>query len=174
MILKLQRRVIICKTKQKKTKPWSVLSRPVLSDSVTTWTVTHQSPLIMGILQAKILEWVAMPSSMGIFSTTGSNPGLPQCRQILYQLRYQGSPPPHPSATNQEKKIPAILKYLLSPLRKNNYIRLSSSVIFFKLLIDGMLMFHCTHCSPQTKSDSVLLTVWESQKGGIDPYGYPS
>ena len=28
----------------------------------------------------------------GIFPTQGSNPGLPHCRQILYQLRQQGSP----------------------------------------------------------------------------------
>ena len=29
------------------------------------WTVAHQAPLSMGILQARILEWVAMPSSRG-------------------------------------------------------------------------------------------------------------
>ena len=28
----------------------------------------------------------------GIFATQGSNPGPPHCRQILYQIRYQGSP----------------------------------------------------------------------------------
>ena len=28
----------------------------------------------------------------GIFPTLGSNPGLPHCRQILYQLSHQGSP----------------------------------------------------------------------------------
>ena len=28
----------------------------------------------------------------GIFPTQGSNPGLPHCRQILYQLRHQGIP----------------------------------------------------------------------------------
>ena len=28
-------------------------------------TATHQPPLSMGILQARILEWVAMPSSRG-------------------------------------------------------------------------------------------------------------
>ena len=28
----------------------------------------------------------------GIFPTQGLNPGLPHCRQILYQLSYQGSP----------------------------------------------------------------------------------
>ena len=27
----------------------------------------------------------------GIFSTQGSNPGLPHCRQILYQLNHSGS-----------------------------------------------------------------------------------
>ena len=31
----------------------------------TLWTVAHQAPLSMGILQARILEWVAMPSSRG-------------------------------------------------------------------------------------------------------------
>jgi len=30
---------------------------------VTPGTVAHQAPLAMGILQARILEWVAMPSS---------------------------------------------------------------------------------------------------------------
>ena len=29
----------------------------------------------------------------GIFSTQGSNPGLPHCRQILYQLSHKGSGP---------------------------------------------------------------------------------
>ena len=48
--------------------------------------------LSMGILQARILDWVAMPSSRGIFPTQGSNPGLPHCRQILYHLSHQGSP----------------------------------------------------------------------------------
>ena len=31
--------------------------------SVTPWTVARQAPLSIGILQARILEWVAMPSS---------------------------------------------------------------------------------------------------------------
>ena len=32
---------------------------------VTPWPVARQAPLSMGILQARILEWVAMPSSKG-------------------------------------------------------------------------------------------------------------
>ena len=42
----------------------------------TPWTVTHQAPLSMGILQTRILEWVAMPSLVGIFPTQRSNPCL--------------------------------------------------------------------------------------------------
>ena len=32
---------------------------------VTPWGVAYQAPLSMGILQARILEWVTMPSSRG-------------------------------------------------------------------------------------------------------------
>ena len=35
--------------------------------------VALQAPLSMGILQARILEWVAMSSSRGIFPTQRSN-----------------------------------------------------------------------------------------------------
>ena len=38
------------------------------------------------------LELIKMQSpELGIFPTQGSNPGLPHCRQILYQLSHQGS-----------------------------------------------------------------------------------
>ena len=47
---------------------------------------------VCGIFQARILEWVAMSFSRGIFPTQGSNLGLRRCRWILYQLSYQGSP----------------------------------------------------------------------------------
>ena len=33
--------------------------------SATLWTVAHHAPLSMGILQARTLEWVVMPSSRG-------------------------------------------------------------------------------------------------------------
>ena len=42
-----------------------VLSRSVMSDSATPWTVACQTPLSLGILQARLLGWVAMPSSRG-------------------------------------------------------------------------------------------------------------
>ena len=42
-----------------------VLSCSVMSDPATPWTVACQAPLSMGILQARILEWVVMTSSRG-------------------------------------------------------------------------------------------------------------
>ena len=39
---------------------------------------------IHGILQARILEWVAIPFSRGIFLTQGLNLRLLHCRQFLY------------------------------------------------------------------------------------------
>ena len=45
-----------------------------------------------GILQARILEWVAVPFSRGIFPIQGMNPDLPHYEQILYQLIHKGSP----------------------------------------------------------------------------------
>ena len=45
---------------------------------------------VHGILQARILEWVAIPFSREIFPTQGLNPGLLLCRHILYHLSHQG------------------------------------------------------------------------------------
>ena len=47
---------------------------------------------VHGILQARILEWVSCSLLQGIFPTQGSNPGLPHCRRILYQLSHIESP----------------------------------------------------------------------------------
>ena len=52
----------------------------------------HKDYTVHYILQARILEWVTVPFSRGIFPTQGSNPGLPHCRQILDYLSHKGSP----------------------------------------------------------------------------------
>ena len=49
---------------------------------------------VHGILQTRVLEWVAIPFQ-GSFLTQGSNLGLLYYRQILYHLSHQGSPPTH-------------------------------------------------------------------------------
>ena len=64
------------------------LSCPTLCDPMDC---SLPRPLSMEILQARILEWVAI-LLQGIFPTEGSNPGLPHCWQILYQLSHRRSP----------------------------------------------------------------------------------
>ena len=55
----------------------------------TPWTLARQLPC-PGTLQARILQWVAMPFLQRLFPTQGSNLGLLHCRQILYCLSHQG------------------------------------------------------------------------------------
>ena len=70
------------------------VSSSVVSDSVVSDPMDYSptGSYVHGIILARILEWVAMVSSRGIFPTQGLNPGLLHCRQILYHLSHQGSP----------------------------------------------------------------------------------
>ena len=56
--------------------------------------------IVHGILQARILGWVACSLLQGIFLSQELNWGLLHCRQILYQLNYQGSPRDKASITD--------------------------------------------------------------------------
>ena len=47
---------------------------------------------IHGIVQARILEWLAISFSRGSSETQGSNPGLPHCKQTLYHQSHPGLP----------------------------------------------------------------------------------
>ena len=50
----------------------------------------HSQPgtSVYGILQARILGWIALPFSRGIFPAQGLNLGRPHCRQIPYCLSH--------------------------------------------------------------------------------------
>ena len=56
--------------------------RPTL---MTPWTAACEAPLSTGILQAR------KTTGVSIFPTQGSNPSLPHCKRILYQLSHQFS-----------------------------------------------------------------------------------
>ena len=65
----------------------------------TPWTAAHQAPLSMGFSRQESWSGVPLPIGVGsnsllqgIFPTQGSNPSLPHCRRILYQLSHKGSP----------------------------------------------------------------------------------
>ena len=60
---------------------WVSESLSVMSDSASAWTSPGQN---IGVGSRSLLQ--------GIFPTQGSNPGLPHCRHLLYQLSHQGSP----------------------------------------------------------------------------------
>ena len=62
LLLKIALLLIFCTALAWKKKS---VSCSVLSDSVTPWTVACQAPL--SILQARLLEWVAVPFSRGSF-----------------------------------------------------------------------------------------------------------
>ena len=61
----------------------------VAQSCLTLWK--SMAYTVHGILQARILEWLAFPFSRGS-SQPRSNPGLLHCRPILYQLSHKGSP----------------------------------------------------------------------------------
>ena len=75
-----------------KGKRWSPGSKQG-SESRSVVSVCDPMDCIHGILQARILEWVAFP--FRIFPTQRLNPGLPHCRGIFYQLSHKGSPRRH-------------------------------------------------------------------------------
>ena len=56
---------------------------------MTPWILAHQIPLAMEILQARILEWVAMPS----LKRNLPNPGI-ESRSPALQVDYLPSEPP--------------------------------------------------------------------------------
>ena len=63
-------------------------SHPTLCDPIDC---SPPCSSVHGISQTRILKWVAISFSRGIFLTQGLNLGLPPCRQIVYQLSHQGS-----------------------------------------------------------------------------------
>ena len=58
--------------------------------TVTPWTIDHQAP--PGNFSGKNTGVGCHSFFQGIVPIQVSNPGLPQCRQILYHLSHQGSP----------------------------------------------------------------------------------
>ena len=62
-----------------------------VSCSVVSNSLQPMDYTVHVILQARILEWGAIPFTKGSSQPTESNPGLPHCRRILYQLSHTGS-----------------------------------------------------------------------------------
>ena len=65
------------------------VSCTVVSDCVTPWTTVHQARSVRGILQARILEWVAISLSPEDLPDRGVEPRSQHCGHILYYLSRQ-------------------------------------------------------------------------------------
>ena len=68
------------------------------------WTIQS-----MELLQARILEWVAVPFSRGFSRSQESNQGLLHGRQILYQLSYREAPEKGEAADTLTKDHPTMI-----------------------------------------------------------------
>ena len=80
-----------------KAHPWHTGCAPVLSlwsgpTLCSPVAYSPPGPSAHGLLQVRILEWVAMPSSRGSSQPRDQIPGLQHHRQILYPLSHLGSP----------------------------------------------------------------------------------
>ena len=64
-----------------------MLSHSDVSESVSTWTVAFQAPLSVGILQARILEWLPCPPPGDL-----PNPGI-EPRSLTLQADSLSSEP---------------------------------------------------------------------------------
>ena len=80
-------------------------SRSVMSDSLRPLNCSLPGSSIRGIFQARILEWVAISFSRGVFLTQGLNPGLQHWRQMLYRLSHQRNLEKAVYGTNWESSI---------------------------------------------------------------------
>ena len=80
-----------------KAHPWHTGCAPVLSlwsgpTLCSPVAYSPPGPSAHGLLQVRILEWVAMPSSRGSSQPRDQIPCLQHHRQILYPLSHLGSP----------------------------------------------------------------------------------
>ena len=141
---------------------------------VTQSCLTFCDPMdhtVHGILQARILKWVSL--LQGIFSTQGSNPHFPHCRQILYQLSREESPrilrwaaypcPAHLLNPGIEQESPALqgILYQLSSQGSPSVglILITDRVMLFNIsLLSGLLFVLHMKLALSLKNKSVQMT----------------
>ena len=102
---------------------------------------------VHGLLQARILEWVAISFPRGSSQHRDGSQVSCICRQILYHLSHQGSPvPAHGYSIASEplfKRLFSQLNCLSSLLKKKtSYLYVRSSVLFFYLCIFTSMPHH--------------------------------
>ena len=100
-----------------------IKSRPTLA---TPWMVACQAPLSMGFSRQEYWSELPFPSS-GDLPNPGIEAGSPAFWQILYQLRYEGSP---------QGKV-EVFNYLQSSLPSLSFVFLHSTLVL--MASDGIM-----------------------------------
>ena len=89
----------------------------------------------------------------GIFPIQGLNPGLPHCRQMLYNLSHQGSPP-HRS----------LVALNIGSILKSKHITLPTKVRVVKAIVFPVVMYGCGNQTIKKaefqRSDAFELWCW--------------
>ena len=102
-------------------------------------------PSVHGTLQARILEWVAIPFSRGCSRPRDQNWGLLLCRQILYCLSYRRW---YKALWENERGIcykrPHIARWLLKvTLKRRGFLVLSCGLLLLWVLSVIRVLFSC-------------------------------
>ena len=110
------------------------------------WTVAHQAPLYIKILQARILEWVAMPSSRDL-----PNPGTEPSSPTLQAVSLLTESPRKPQNTGMGRL--SLLQGIF-PTQELNWDLLHCRCVLYQLSYQGSPVFFIA---------TVILKLWFSK-----------
>ena len=112
---------------------------------------------VHGILQTRILEWVAFPFSRGSSQPRDQTPGLPHCRQILY-IHESAKPPGKPKNTGVSNL--SLLQRIFPTQELNQDLQHYRQILYQLSHQESALMR--THC------DSVLCDILSTLTNGSE------
>ena len=139
---------------------------PSLCDPVDC---TLPGSCVHGILQARILKWVDIPSSKGIFPTQGLILHLPHCRQTFFFFFLLLSPWGSPPTPNFQ-----FVKWINSSLRATSLhigSRLSRLVVFLSICTGWELYRSSTKSLPSKLLPlfmDLLTLIWSDRQESIE------
>ena len=117
---------------------------------------TPPSSSVHEILLARILEWVAMPSSRG--SSQELNPRFLSCRQILHPLSHLGSPY---SAIKRSKFEPVELRWKnLESLIQNKVSQKDKNILYEHTHMESRKVVPMNLFAGQDQKETSRLDLW--------------
>ena len=122
-----------------------------MSDSATPWTTARQSPLSMGILQARIMEWVDTP-----FFRDLPNPGIKPRSPTLQVDSLPSKPPGKPKNTGVGSL--SLLQGIF-PTQELNWGLLNCRKILYQLIYQDAIIFNHRHLTSHLSITNILVMV---------------